>query len=67
MTPIKYTSRYVELAFDVSGIERKFNDGVYYANSPEEVEVLDRIPDAVPEETEKPAAKPRKGTAKASE
>lgn len=75
MSPIKYTSRYVELAFDVDGVERKFSEGIYFANSPEEVDVLDRIPDAIredneeqPEETEKPAAKaPRKGAAKSSE
>ncbi|MCM3784320.1 hypothetical protein M3231_15155 [Neobacillus mesonae] len=47
MTSIKYTSRYIELAFNVLGKEQKFKDGVYYARTPEEVEVLDRISDAV--------------------
>lgn len=67
-----YTSRYPELSFYVNGVERKFKDGVYTAKTPEEIAVLDRLtdvehePQEQPEETVKPAAKPRKGTAKAS-
>lgn len=71
----KYTSKYAELSFYVGGIERKFNAGQYEATTQEEVAVLDRLVDAIraeeeeeaPEETVKPAPKPRKAPAKTSE
>lgn len=77
---IRYKSRYAELSFYVNGSERKFNGGLYVATTPEEVEVLGRIADAIalddapkeakpeepeaPEPEQKPAPKPRKSSAK---
>lgn len=76
----RYKSRYAELSFYVNGSERKFNGGLYVATTPEEVEVLDRIVDAIaldeatketkpeepkaPEPEQKPAPKSRKSSAK---
>lgn len=76
----RYKSRYAELSFYVNGSERKFNGGLYVATTPEEVEVLGRIADAValdgtpkevkpeepkaPEPEQKPAPKSRKPSAK---
>ncbi|KAA8750144.1 hypothetical protein [Paenibacillus sp. UASWS1643] len=50
----KYKSRYLELAFYVNGVERKFSGGAYEAKTAEEVTVLNRLSDAEPD-TEEPA------------
>lgn len=71
----KYKSRYPELSFYANGKERKFSAGVYVATTPDEIAVLERIPDAIKEPEEKteekapapevkPASKQRKASAK---
>lgn len=59
---VTYKSRYAELAFYVGGRERKFSGGVYVAETPEEIAVLERlvdaVPDAIPETTPEVNAEP---------
>jgi hypothetical protein len=42
-----YESKYAELAFYVDGKLRKFQYGKYQTNDPKEIEVLDKLADAV--------------------
>lgn len=76
---VTYKSRYAELSFYAGGRERKFSDGVYVAETLEEIAVLERLVDAIPEtipevnaepapdvaeQSVKPARKPAKASAK---
>jgi hypothetical protein len=42
-----YKSKYAELAFYVDGRLRKFQYGKYQTNDPKEIEVLDKLADAI--------------------
>lgn len=57
----EYKSRYKELGFYVKGEQKRFAEGRYLASTKEEIEVLDKLADAVSVEKEVPkeVAKPK--------
>lgn len=53
----KYKSQYLELGFYVDGERKQFSGGKYATEDKSEIEVLDKLSDAVEVEEEKPAPK----------
>lgn len=60
----KYKSQYLELGFYVKGERKQFTGGKYATENKSEIEVLDKLADAVKVEEAKPAAKPKAATKK---
>ena len=55
----KYKSQYLELGFYVNGDRKQFSGGNYATEDKSEIEVLDKLSDAVKIEEAKPASKPK--------
>jgi hypothetical protein len=55
----KYKSQYLELGFYVKGERKQFSGGNYVTEDKVEIEVLDKLADAVKVEEEKPTPKPK--------
>jgi hypothetical protein len=60
----KYNSQYLELGFYVNGERKQFSGGKYATEDKSEIEVLDKIADAVKVEEAKPAPKPKPASKK---
>jgi hypothetical protein len=54
----KYKSQYLELGFYVNGERKQFSGGKYATEDKSEIEVLDKLSDAVKVEEVVPEAKP---------
>jgi hypothetical protein len=54
----KYKSQYLELGFYVNGERKQFSGGNYATEDKSEIEVLDKLSDAVKIEEVAPEAKP---------
>jgi hypothetical protein len=55
----KYNSQYLELGFYVKGERKQFSGGKYATEDKSEIEVLDKLSDAIKVEEVKPAVKPK--------
>jgi hypothetical protein len=53
----KYKSQYLELGFYVKGERKQFSGGKYATEDKSEIEVLDKLSDAIKIEEVKPAVK----------
>jgi hypothetical protein len=60
----KYKSQYPELGFYVAGERKQFSGGNYATEDKSEIELLDKLSDAVKVEEAKPAPKPKPATKK---
>jgi hypothetical protein len=60
----KYKSQYQELGFYVKGERKQFIGGKYATEDKSEIEVLDKLSDAIKIEDEKPVVKPKSATKK---
>jgi hypothetical protein len=63
----KYKSQYLELGFYVNGERKQFSGGIYATEDKSEIEVLDKLSDAIKLEEApeaKPAVKPKPASKK---
>jgi hypothetical protein len=60
----KYKSQYLELGFYVNGERKQFSGGKYATEDKSEIEVLDKLSEALKIEEAKPAVKPKPASKK---